>query len=203
MQGPFLRKYGVQTTVDFQLYEIDGVDFKVDAVHASGDTTVMKDEGAEANTANAFTDEGQGYSIVLTAAEVTAARIVVYIVDQATKAWLDTAFVVETYGDASAMHAFDLDVATQDVNVDTIAAAVANKIADHVWRRTSANIAGSSDGDSPIFRSPLGAIRKLVNKLYPSGGDIVITEEDDSTPFGTQAYTTDPGADPITELDTN
>lgn len=109
MQGPHLRKYGVQTTVDFPLFEIDGVDFKVDAAHASGDTKIMKDEGDEANTTNGFTDEGQGYSIVLDATEMEAARIVVYVVDSATKVWLDTAFVVETYGNASAMHAVDLD----------------------------------------------------------------------------------------------
>lgn len=108
-QGPFLRKYGVQTTVDFQLFETDGVDFKIDAAHASGDTTIMKDEGAEANTTNGFTDEGQGYSIVLTATEMEAARVVVYVVDQGTKAWLDTAIVIETYGHASAMHAMDFD----------------------------------------------------------------------------------------------
>ena len=109
MQGPHLRKYGVQTTIDFALFETDGVDFKVDAAHASGDTKIMKDEGAEANTTNGFTDEGQGYSIVLTATEMQAARIVVYIVDQGTKAWLDTSIVIETYGNASAMHALDLD----------------------------------------------------------------------------------------------
>lgn len=118
MQGPFLRKYGVEATVDFQLFEADGVDFRTDAVHAAGDSKVMKDEGAEANTSNGFTDEGQGYSITLTAAEMQAARIVVYFVDQtATKVWLDTAIVIETYGNASAMHAFDLDTATQDANV--------------------------------------------------------------------------------------
>lgn len=120
MQGPYLRKYGVETTVDFVLFETDGVDFRTDAAHASGDTTIMKDEGAEANTSNGFTDEGQGYSIVLTATEMEAARIVVYVVDQGTKAWLDTALVVETYGNASAMHAFDLDDAEPDVNVAKI-----------------------------------------------------------------------------------
>jgi hypothetical protein len=104
-----LRKYGVQTTFNFTLFEVDGIDFRVDAAHASGDTKVMKDEGAEGNTTNGFTDEGQGYSIVLTATEMQAARIVVYVVDQSTKAWLDTSIVIETYGNASAMHAFDLD----------------------------------------------------------------------------------------------
>lgn len=108
--GIHLRKYGVQTTIDFQLFEIDGVDFRVDAVHAAGDSLIMKDEGVEANTDNAFTDEGNGYSIVLSATEMEAARIVGYLIDQTVpKAWLDTAFTIETYGNASAMHAVDLD----------------------------------------------------------------------------------------------
>ena len=86
------------------------MDFRVDAVHASGDTKVMKDEGAEANTTNSFTDEGQGYSLVLTATEMQAARVVVYVVDQtATKVWLDKSLVIETYGNAGAQHAVDLD----------------------------------------------------------------------------------------------
>jgi len=110
MSRLYLRKYGAEATIDFQLFEADGVDFRVDAVHASGDTAIMKDEGAEANTSNGFTDEGNGYSIVLTATEMQAARIVVYVIDQtATKVWLDTALVIETYGHASAQHAMDLD----------------------------------------------------------------------------------------------
>ena len=77
MQGVHLRKYGVQTTINFDLFEVDGVDFRVNAVHAAGDSKIMKDEGAEANTTNGFTDEGNGYSIVLTATEMQAARIVI------------------------------------------------------------------------------------------------------------------------------
>ena len=109
-----LQKYGVQTTIDFDLFEVDGVDFRVDAVHAAGDAAVMKDEGAEASTTNGFTDEGQGYSIVLTATEMQAARVVVYLVDlTATKVWLDKTIIIETYGNASAMHAVDLDDAVR------------------------------------------------------------------------------------------
>lgn len=152
MQGPYLRKYGAATTANFALFETDGVDFKVDAVHASGDTTIMKDEGAEANTTNGFVDEGQGYSIALTATEMEAARIVVYVVDQGTKAWLDTAIVIETYGHASAMHAFDLDtatvtpaagsitatvVATGAIDADALAATGVTKIAGGVWNEPS------------------------------------------------------------------
>ncbi len=109
MQGPFLRKYGVQTTINFHLFEIDGVDFRVDAADAGADCSIMKDEGGEATCTNDFADEGTGYSLVLTATEMQAARIVVYVIDSATKVWLDTAIVVETYGNASAMHAVDLD----------------------------------------------------------------------------------------------
>ena len=105
MQGPFLREYGVATTVTFSLFEVDGVDFRVDAVHAAGDTVIMKDEGSEANTTNGFVDEGTGYSIALTATEMQAARIVIYAIDQtATKVWLDDTIVIETYGNASAQH---------------------------------------------------------------------------------------------------
>ena len=113
MQSVHLRKYGEATNINFELYEIDGVDFRVDAVSASGDIKIMKDNGAEANTATTtFTDEGTGYSQPLSATEMQAARIVLYVVDQTgTKAWLDKSIVIETYGHASAQHAFDLDTA--------------------------------------------------------------------------------------------
>ena len=106
MSKVILRKYGEATTFNFDLFEIDGIDFKIDAVHVSGDTKLMKNEGAEANTTNGFTDEGQGYSIVLTATEMEHARGKLYIVDQGTKAWLDTGLIIETYGHASAQHPF-------------------------------------------------------------------------------------------------
>jgi len=112
MQGIHLRKYGVATTINFELYDTDGINLKTDAAHASGDTNIMKDEGAEANTTNAFVDRGQGYSIALTATEMQAARIVIYIVDQGTKVWLDKVICIETYGNASALHAFDLGTAS-------------------------------------------------------------------------------------------
>lgn len=114
-----LRKYGVEATINFTLFEVDGIDFRVDAVHASGDSAIMKDEGAEANTSNSFADEGNGYSLVLTATEMQAARIVIYLVDQtATKIWLDSRVIVETYGNASAQHAFDLGTASTAQTAD-------------------------------------------------------------------------------------
>lgn len=114
-QGIHLRKYGVEATIDFDLYEVDGVDLRVDAASATGDINLVRDGAVEEQLdADAFVDEGRSYSLVLSAAEMNAARIIVYIVDQSgTKVWLDKALIVETYGNASAQHALDLDDAVR------------------------------------------------------------------------------------------
>jgi len=118
-----LRKYGVLLTtaraISFGLYQIDGIDLEPSATFVAGDVTISKDGGAEANIANLPVDEGQGYRIILTATELTAARIRIAIVDQsATKVWLDTTIVIETYGNASAMHIFDLGTASAAQSAD-------------------------------------------------------------------------------------
>ena len=111
----YLRKYGVQTTLHFTLFEVDGVDFRVDAVDAGTDCSIMKDEGAEATCTNDFADEGTGYSLVVSATEMQAAEIMIYVVDTAAKVWLDEVLKIETYGNASAMHAMDLDTTVPTV----------------------------------------------------------------------------------------
>lgn len=128
MQGPYLRKYAVETKINFVLYEVDGVDLRVDAVDAGSDCSIMKNEGDEATCTNDFVDEGKGYSLTLTAAEMTAARIVVYVVDSATKVWLDDSIVIETYGHASAQHALDLDTAIDAAGTAATPAEVATAL---------------------------------------------------------------------------
>lgn len=129
MQGVHLRKYGVAAKIDFVLYEVDGVDFRTDWTPAAGDVFMMRDEAAEEQVTNAagnadlstlVTDEGRGYSITLALEDMQAARIAIYLVDQATKAFLDWPIIIETYGNTSAQHAFDLDTAQQSINVTQI-----------------------------------------------------------------------------------
>lgn len=116
----FYRKYGTQTTVTFSLYKLDGTGLKTDAAYASGDVTLSKDEGDEASSTNGFTDEGKTYSLVLTATEMQAARIMGTVVDQSSpQVWLDKTFVIETYGNASAQHAFDMSSATVNLSSTT------------------------------------------------------------------------------------
>jgi hypothetical protein len=84
-----------------------------------------------------------------------------------------------------------------------ISSGLRNQIADNVLRRTFANAAASADGDTLAFRSLLGAVGKLVNRVGISGGTLTVYREDDTTALGTQAVTTDGAAEPITEVNTN
>ncbi len=109
-----LRKYDATTTILFPLIDRGTNDFEATPVTDGGaDCEIIKDEGASTTATNDFVHEGRGiYSLVLTAGETQAARIVVTIVDATgPKAFEDQAVNVETYGHASAQHAFDLDTA--------------------------------------------------------------------------------------------
>ena len=88
------------------------------------------------------------------------------------------------------------------IDADALATDAANKIADHTIRRSFQNACDSTDGDAKTYRSLLGAIAKLVNRIAVSGSTLTVYEDDDATSLGTQAVTTDSGADPISELDT-
>jgi len=130
-------------------------------------------------------------------------------VDSLLQGYLNTLIAESTAGRIAAN--FDnfydnADAATtkvvDNVGGGSLSAADKNSIADHLLRRTLANARASSDGDALNFRSLLGAGSKLVNKVSISGANLLITEEDDATTFGTQAVTTDAAADPITALDT-
>lgn len=83
-----------------------------------------------------------------------------------------------------------------------LSAAQMNAVADHILRRAWATAAASSDGDTKSFRSLLGAVAKLVNKVAIAGSTLSVYEADDSTALGTQAVTDDASADPITGVDT-
>lgn len=164
-QGIHLRKYGVETTIDFEVYEVDGVDLRTDWTPAVADCEVMKDEGSSTQCSNTAIDEGETYSIVLTSTEMEAARLVLKVVDAATKVFLDKIVIIETYGNASAMHAFDLDTATQNVNTSTIsagaitAAAIANAAID--------NATFAADVGSTVYATNIIAlaVRKALDEI--------------------------------------
>ncbi len=104
MAEVLLAEYGRAKTINFDLYEVDGVDFRVDAADGGSDCSIMKDEGAEGTCTNDFVDEGQSYSLALTATEMQAARVTILVVDSATKVYLDKHIYIETYGHPSSQH---------------------------------------------------------------------------------------------------
>lgn len=91
-------RYGIQQTIYFPLIDAGATDFESTPVtFASGDTQYSIDGGTFANTSNNPAHEGNGiYSLVLTAAEVSGTRIVVTVIDSATKAWEDQAIIIST-----------------------------------------------------------------------------------------------------------
>lgn len=74
--------------------------------------------------------------------------------------------------------------------------------ADHVLRRSSASAEASSSGDAVGFRSLLGVIAKLTNKVAASGGTLNVYKADDTTVLGTQTLSTNESAAPIVTVDT-
>jgi hypothetical protein len=122
----FLSKYGAARHIFIPLVKRGVVDHAVSAdfTPSAGDVKISKDGGAAANVTNLPAAIAMGNSTIwdfsLTATELSCAQAVVTIADSATKAVEDSGFIVETYGNASAQHLFDLGTATQKVDLDTI-----------------------------------------------------------------------------------
>ena len=118
-----LRKYGTATHIYIPIVKASSANFAVGAdwTPAAGDVKISKDGGAAANVTNLPSAIAMGngamWDFSLTATEMQAASVVVIVADSATKAVEDQAIVIETYGNASGEHAFDLDTATQAVTV--------------------------------------------------------------------------------------
>lgn len=142
-----LEEYATATPVGFVLWKPDGTELKTDAVDGGTDCSISKDGGTETTCTNDFVDEGSGYSISLTATELTAKRVRVCFIDTGTKAYLDKCVFIETYGNASSQHpdakvtveAIDDGVITSGtIATDAIGAAeLAQGAADKVWNTTS------------------------------------------------------------------
>lgn len=128
MGATFLRKYNTltvtgTTAIRVPMIKRAVVDFAVGAdwTPASGDCKIAIDGAAAANVTNLPTAVAMGntayWEFILTAAELTCKSSIVTVADSATKAVEDQAFVVETFGNASAMYQADLSAANLPANV--------------------------------------------------------------------------------------
>ena len=172
-----LRKYGVQATIDFEVYGTDGVDLNATWVPAQADCEIMKDGGASTLCDNTATDEGVTFSVVLTATEMEFARGVLKIQDAATKVILDTVIHIETYGNASAQHAFDLDTASaaQTADNETRLATIETDTNEIQGKLPTNKFMGSSDGaddDGNIAAILTDTGTTLENRQVTIAGDV-------------------------------
>lgn len=78
-----------------------------------------------------------------------------------------------------------------------LSAATCNKIADHVRRRTQANVEASSDGDALSLLSEYGFIQQA-QESSASGSTLTVKRTDGTTTLGTRTLATDAAADPVT-----
>jgi len=108
-----------------------------------------------------------------------AARIVVYVVDSATKVWLDKVIIIETYGHASAMHALDLDTALADATVGTCTTNT-----DMVGTNSAAlaSVVGAladaaADGEVTESDTLMKYIKQLINILIGTPGIVAFPAE--------------------------
>jgi len=109
------REYAVSDTIYFPLIDATTGDFFTGTAPVAGDVRVSKDGGTNSNATNFPTiiPTSSGiWKIVLTATELTAKVISLWIVDAtATKLWKDQCIIIDTYGNASAQHLLNLNEA--------------------------------------------------------------------------------------------
>lgn len=155
----YLSKYGVARHIYIPIVARGVADYAVGATWtpAAGDVKISKDGGAAANVTNLPSAIVMGnvamWDFSLTATEMEAAQVKVTVGDSATKAVEDDMFTIETYGHASAQHAFDLDTAiTAPANFSSMSITAGGLVditqaaADKVWGTASRTLTAFSTG---------------------------------------------------------
>jgi len=134
--------------------------------------------------------ENGHYSVVLNATDTNTLgrlRVAVYKAG-ALPVWADFQIIPAQVYDSLVGGSDQLDV--------SLPSADQTLLVDALLKRDMSAVTGEA------ARSPLNALRKLMNKWSIAGATLTVFKEDDSSSAFTQAITTTPGADPVTALDT-
>jgi len=113
--GPDLTKYGVARDFYIPIPKQGSTDFAstADWTPAAGDVKVSKDGGADANIAtlpSAVASTAGLWKVSLSNTELTAKAVSVRIMDAATKAVMDDALRILTFGDPNAQYPYDFSL---------------------------------------------------------------------------------------------
>jgi hypothetical protein len=119
----------------------------------------------------------------------------------ATGAWEAVVTITDASGTDFYAHDVGFRLVAKSLGTATDAAALFNAIADHVRRRTQANVEASSDGDTLGVTSEYGAIQAMLeSNLVDNPGSLTIYKTDGTTELAQRPVTTDPAAEPITGI---
>ena len=106
-------KYATQYTLYFGIADSNSPWRLYETAPALADVHVFQDGASEARAANAVTDLGRSFSLVLSATEMTAAVVTVDVNDaSAPPLFGDEIYYIPTFGNASGAWVFDLSTAT-------------------------------------------------------------------------------------------
>lgn len=206
----FLRKYNTllvagSTAIRVPIIKRGVVDFAVGAdwTPAAGDVKVTTDNAAAANVTNLPTAVVYGntamWEFVLTAAELSGKSVRVTVADSATKAVEDQSFIVETFGNASAMYPTDVSASilpaalvSGRIDASIGAAAVAVPITSSVKKNAAlakfAFLMTDSTNHAPATGKTVTCTRSIDGAAFGAGTLASVTE------VGNGIYTVDFGA---------
>lgn len=185
---PFLSKYNVARHIYINIPKAGSANHAVGAdwTPAAGDVKISKDGGAAANVTNLPTAIAMGNSAIwdfsITATEMQAAQVVITVSDSATKAVDDTGFIIETYGNNSSQHEFDLDNPSAAQSGDCYA-----RLGAPAGASVSADVAAiQSDTDNIQTRLPAALVSGRMDSSVGAMASNVITAAATAADFTTE-----------------
>lgn len=117
--------------------------------------------------------------------------------EMAVRYWRDesvqTSFALQSIATCGSVSA----LANNCITAAAVSAAAANKVADHVRRRTQANVEASTDGDTLSLKSQYGAIQQMQNSNTTDEAGKLTVKKTNGDSLGTLTLSTDAGAEPV------
>lgn len=111
-------QYATSANIPFVLYDVNGANIINTPTFQMGDILISVDGQPTTSAVNLPVLSSNSYGLILTSAENTCRQSVITIIDTSpTKTWLDTSFVVETYGTSASYHP---DIGSISDNVDGV-----------------------------------------------------------------------------------
>jgi len=146
-------KYGEAATLDFALYDSNSPWALYETAPATADCNLFRDQGSSESLDNAITDEGPFMSWQISAAEAQCKVATLVIKDASSPPlFMDKVIHITTFGNASALHAFDLDDGVPPVDITHVAG---DAVTDNGDGRLEVNVEEIGDSAVPVTTATL------------------------------------------------